>query len=67
MNPCELNALIASIANYLYSKLSKEEFFCLNVLLSELSKTMFSMEILGNVCCLEKKEKDVVKAPPCKK
>jgi len=56
MNPCEINALIMAAANSLYSSLSKEEFFCLSVVLSELSKTMFSMEVFGRVCHGEKRE-----------
>ena len=50
MNPCELNALVTAAANYLYTALSKEEFIFLNIFLSELSKSMFSLEILGGVC-----------------
>ncbi len=50
MTPCELNLTISAIANTLYSKLSKDEFRYLNVFLSELSKTMFSMEILRKIC-----------------
>ncbi|MCL2488329.1 MAG: hypothetical protein FWE80_06560 [Oscillospiraceae bacterium] len=56
MNPCELNAAITAIANILYARLSKEEFLYVNVLLSELSKTMFSMEILRGICIVEKIE-----------
>lgn len=58
MDPCELNALITAIANSLYTALSKEDFLFLNVVLSELSKTMFSMEVLRGVCYLERKEKN---------
>lgn len=54
MNPCELNALITAVANYLYATLSKEDFMFINVLLSELSKTMCSMEILRGICHLNK-------------
>jgi len=46
MNPCELNALITSVTNVLYKTLPKEKFQVLNVLVSELSKSMFSMELL---------------------
>ena len=55
MNPCELNALITVIANSFYSSLSKEDFVFLNIFLSELSKTMFSMELFRGICYLEKK------------
>ena len=57
MNPCELNALITSITNLLYTTLSKEDFVCLNVILSELSKSMFSMELLRGICYVEEKDK----------
>ncbi|MCL2437115.1 MAG: hypothetical protein FWD00_03655 [Clostridiales bacterium] len=49
MNPCELNALITSIANFLYTSLSEKEFALVNILVSELSKSMFSMELLRAV------------------
>lgn len=54
MNPCELNAAIAAISNFLYVNLSKKDFLFLNVVLSELSKTMFSMEVLRGICRFEK-------------
>ena len=54
-NPCELNVAVTAIANYLYSNLSKSDFLFLNVFLSELSKTMFSMEIFKGICKFEKK------------
>lgn len=56
MNPCEVNAAIAAITNYLYANLSKKDFFCLSVILSELSKSMFAMEVLKNVCNREEKK-----------
>lgn len=57
MNPCEMNALITSIANYFYANLSKKDFLFLNVFLSELSKSMFTMEILRGICHIEKHER----------
>lgn len=57
MNPCEVNATIAAITNYLYANLSKKDFFCLSIILSELSKSMFAMEVLKNVCNREEKKK----------
>jgi len=56
MNPCELNLLITSIANALFSTLPKEDFVLLNVLFSELSKSMFSMELLRGICSVEDKD-----------
>lgn len=57
MNPCQLNQIITCIANYLYANLSKENFRCLTVFISELGKSMFSMTLLGEIC--NRKE------PPC--
>lgn len=56
MDPRELNAAITAITNTLYTKLSKDDFFCLSVILSELSKSMFAMEILRGVCARQEKE-----------
>ena len=50
MNPCELNAAIALITNFLFTKLSKKEFRIVNVLVSELGKSMFAMELLRGIC-----------------
>ena len=59
MDPCELNAAIAAITNILYTGLSKREFIFLNIFLSELSKSMFAMEVLRGICYYEEKcEKD---------
>ncbi|MCL1823651.1 MAG: hypothetical protein FWG44_05555 [Oscillospiraceae bacterium] len=58
MNPCQLNALIAAVANHLYCTLSKKDFIFLNVFFSELSKSMFSMEILRSVCFFEEEEEE---------
>ena len=54
MNPCEMNVLITALTNYLYCTLSKKDFFFWNVFFSELSKSMFSMEILREICFFEK-------------
>lgn len=53
MNPYEMNAAIAAITNWLYANLSKKDFFFLSVVLSEMSKSMFSMEILRGICRIE--------------
>ena len=58
INPCELNAAIAAITNLLYTKLSEKDFIFLNIVLSELSKSMFSMELLRGVCHIEKYKKE---------
>ena len=55
MNPCELNAVIAGVVNLLYTTLPREDFRLVGVLLSELSKSMFSMELLRGVCAREPK------------
>jgi len=50
LNPCEMNAAIAAISNYLYSSLSKDEFLCLSVFLNELSKSMLTMPLFDDLC-----------------
>lgn len=50
MTPCELNALIASISNYLYTSLPNDQFLCLAVFLNELSKTMITTDIFKDLC-----------------
>lgn len=50
MNPCELNALITSIANSLYTSLPRDQFLCLSVFLNELSKQMLTMPIFNDLC-----------------
>jgi hypothetical protein len=50
MNPCELNAAIAFITNYLYTSLSKEDFVCLSIFLNELSKSMFTTSVFQDLC-----------------
>ncbi|MDR2533091.1 MAG: hypothetical protein LBC82_09655 [Oscillospiraceae bacterium] len=56
MNPCQMNALIAALTNYLYCTLSKKDFIFWNVFFSELSKSMFGMEILRSICFFEEEE-----------
>ena len=51
-----MNALIAALTNYLYVTLSKKDFIFWNVFFSELSKSMFGMEILRGICMFEKKK-----------
>jgi hypothetical protein len=50
MNPCQLNAAIAAITNYLFTALSREDFICLSVFLNELSKSMFSTTLFEDLC-----------------
>ena len=57
MNPCEINAVITAITNYLFVTLSKEDFVFLNVFLSELSKSMFATELFRGLCRLEESER----------
>ena len=59
MNPCEINASITAITNFLYMNLSKKDFVFLNICISELSKSMFAMELLRGVCKIEKIEETV--------
>jgi hypothetical protein len=58
MSPCEINALITALTNYLYVKLPEKEFLFWNIFFSELSKSMFSMELFRKVCKFEEKEKN---------
>ena len=53
MNPCQMNIFIAALTNYLYCTLSKRDFLFWNVFFSELSKSMFGMEILREICHFE--------------
>lgn len=55
MGPCELNTLVMAITNHLYSTLTVEEFRCLNVFISELGKSMFSMTLFRDICGRDKK------------
>ncbi|HHY51741.1 MAG TPA: hypothetical protein GX499_00660 [Clostridiales bacterium] len=50
MTPCELNAILAAITNYLYVNLSPHDFKCLSVFLSLLSKQMFTLVALKEIC-----------------
>jgi hypothetical protein len=50
MDPCELNALVASVSNALYSSLPRGQFFCLAVFLNELSKSMLAMPLFDDLC-----------------
>jgi len=59
MNPCEVNATITAISNYLFTNLSKKDFVFLNICISELSKSMFAMELLRGVCKIDKIEEKV--------
>jgi hypothetical protein len=45
-----MNALIAALVNYMYVTLPKRDFIFWNVFFSELSKSMFGMEILRGIC-----------------
>lgn len=55
VNPCELNALIAALTNYLYTTLSSEDFKCLSIFLNELSKSMFATTLFQGLCYREEK------------
>lgn len=61
MNPCQLNVIVTAITNHLYANLTKDQFFCLNIFLSELSKSMFSMSLFRDVC-----DKGGLQHPPCR-
>ena len=58
MNPCEMNALITALSNYLFCTLSKKDFLFWNIFFSELGKSMFALEIMRSVCHFEEKEKN---------
>ena len=49
MDPCQLNALVTALANHLFSTLTAEEFALLNVVVSELGKSMFSLTLMRDV------------------
>jgi hypothetical protein len=55
MNPCELNAAIMAICNYLFTTLSREDFRCLSIFLNELSKSMFATILFQDLCNREGK------------
>lgn len=50
LNPCELNAAITAISNYLYATMPRDEFLCLSVFLNELSKSMLTMPLFDDLC-----------------
>lgn len=50
MTPCELNAIITAISNYYYINLSHKDFNRLAVLLSLISKQMFALVAMREVC-----------------
>lgn len=50
MDPCELNVIVASLTNHLYTTLSKEDFICLSIFLQELSKSMFTTSVFEGIC-----------------
>ena len=50
MSPCELNAVLAAITNYLYVNLSPRDFKVLSVFLSLLSKQMFTLVAMKEIC-----------------
>ena len=58
MSPCELNVLITGITNYLFCNLTKEEFRCLNVFISELSKSMFATTLFQEICPRKEEHKN---------
>lgn len=58
MNACEMNILIATITNTLYSTLSKEDFYCLSIFVNELSKSMFSTSLLSKICARDRDDCD---------
>jgi len=62
MTPCEINATITAISNFLFTNLSKKDFIFLNICISELSKSMFAMELLRGVCKIEKIEEKIEEA-----
>lgn len=50
MSPCELHTLITAIANHLYCNLSEKDFNCWSIFLSQLSKQMFTLIALRELC-----------------
>ena len=61
MSPVELNLIITAITNHLYISLSKEDFVCLNIFISELSKSMFATTLFSDICFKENKVKEIEK------
>ena len=62
MDPRELNLIVSGIANFLYTELSEKDFIFVKILLSELTKSMFSLELLRNITAVERVENDIKKA-----
>ena len=56
MSPVELNLIITAITNQLYTTLSKEAFICLNIFISELSKSMFATTLFDDICFKDRKK-----------
>lgn len=54
MTPCNLNLLITSITNHLYATLPREDFFNLSVFVNMLSKNMNGMNIMEDLCRIER-------------
>lgn len=50
VDPCDMNMLIAALANHFYTTLGKEDFTCLSVFFSELGKAMFTTELYRDLC-----------------
>jgi hypothetical protein len=55
MRPCEINAAIAGITNYLYCRLSRKNFLNLGIFLSLLSKDILAMATIEELCIIEEK------------
>ena len=58
MNPVEVNVLITAITNHLFCTLSRKNFVCLNIFISELSKAMFATTLFRDLCGDNDKNKD---------
>ena len=50
MSPYELNITISLLTNFLFANLPRNDYRIVNVLVSELGKSMFSMELLRDIC-----------------
>ncbi|MDL2217526.1 hypothetical protein LJC27_02595 [Christensenellaceae bacterium OttesenSCG-928-M15] len=59
MTPCEMNAMVTAISNYLYTSLSNEDFKCLSIILNELSKTMFTMNVYQGICGVRRNDEAI--------
>lgn len=49
-----MNALIATLTNYFYCSLSREDFVCLSIFLRELSRMMVATSVFEELCPEEK-------------